>query len=72
MAELTEDENNVLAMHAQAAKLRHLTPSALAQLNYELQKKGMIVEAGCCGKHDLTEAAVEHLWEKYRSESQAA
>jgi hypothetical protein len=39
----------------------------LSQVNYELQRKGLVADAGCCGRIDLTEAAIELLWEEYRS-----
>jgi hypothetical protein len=64
---LSEDERDVLSMHAAAAKVRHLTPAQLSQVNYELQRKGLVADAGCCGRIDLTEAAIELLWEEYRS-----
>ena len=66
MTELSADERDLLALHAAATKVRHLSASERAQVNYQLQCKGLLVEAGCCGRVDLTEAAIDLLWEEYR------
>jgi hypothetical protein len=55
VTELPENARDLLVMLVASERFSRLSTSDQAQAYYELQRRGLVVESGCCGVRRVTD-----------------